>query len=47
MGSADVVENPNSLGFSVIVRHEHLFILYGHLKDLDPAVYVGKRVDAE
>jgi len=31
-------------GFSVIIRHEHLYVLYGHLIEVDPSIYVGKGI---
>jgi hypothetical protein len=42
-GSAAVVE---TVGYSIIVRHKHLFVLYGHLRELDSAIYVGAQVNA-
>jgi murein DD-endopeptidase MepM/ murein hydrolase activator NlpD len=43
-GSANVLENANNIGYSVIVRIGHLYVLYGHLKSVDPLIYVGKQV---
>jgi hypothetical protein len=31
-------------GFSVIIRHGHLYVLYGHLVSLDNGIWVGKGV---
>ncbi|MDX2136458.1 MAG: PA14 domain-containing protein [Chloroflexota bacterium] len=33
-------------GYSVIVRHGHLFVLYGHLRSLSNSVFVGAILDA-
>jgi len=33
-------------GYSVIVRHGHLYTLYGHLATVDPLIWVGKAVTA-
>jgi murein DD-endopeptidase MepM/ murein hydrolase activator NlpD len=40
-GSSNLVENP---GYSIIVRYGHLYVLYGHLREVDPSIYVGKQV---
>ncbi len=42
-GAAAVTE---TIGYSVIVRQKHLFVLYGHLRALDSAIYVGKQINA-
>jgi hypothetical protein len=42
-GAAAVTE---TVGYSVIVRYKHLFILYGHLRALNSEIYVGKQINA-
>lgn len=32
-------------GYSVIVRYGHLYVLYGHLLELDRSIYVGRLVN--
>lgn len=32
------------VGYAVIVRYGHSFVLYGHLGTIDPSIYVGKMV---
>jgi murein DD-endopeptidase MepM/ murein hydrolase activator NlpD len=41
-GSADI---DDATGYSVIVRYGHLYVLYGHLIEVDRFIYVGKTVD--
>jgi hypothetical protein len=41
-GSAGV--QVGQTGYSVIIRYGHLYVLYGHLRDLDPAIFVGAPV---
>jgi hypothetical protein len=41
-GSAEINEG---IGYSVIVRYGHLYVLYGHLIEVDSKIYVGIRVD--
>jgi hypothetical protein len=33
-------------GYAVIIRHGHLYVLYGHLKTISDAIWVGAPVDA-
>ncbi|MCC6976512.1 MAG: hypothetical protein IT322_21085 [Anaerolineae bacterium] len=32
--------------FAVVIRHGHLFVVYGHLMTVDPNIWVGKYVEA-
>jgi len=47
---ADYVYDTQTLkdiwGYSIIVRYQHFFVLYGHIKHLAQNVYVGAQVDA-
>ncbi len=42
--SDNSVETP---GYSVIIRHGHFYVLYGHLKEIDKNIWVGKNVNVE
>jgi murein DD-endopeptidase MepM/ murein hydrolase activator NlpD len=39
-------ENFDGKGYAVIVRHKDLYVLYGHLQNIDPSIYVGRKVSA-
>jgi uncharacterized repeat protein (TIGR01451 family) len=42
-GATTIMEG-DGLGYNVIIRHGHLFVLYGHLIELDNQIYVGRHV---
>jgi murein DD-endopeptidase MepM/ murein hydrolase activator NlpD len=47
-GSANLGYPPGTeyIGYSIIVRYKDLYVLYGHLQEIDTAIYVGKAVQA-
>jgi hypothetical protein len=36
----------DTTGYAVLIRHGHLYVLYGHLKTISDAIWVGAPVDA-
>jgi murein DD-endopeptidase MepM/ murein hydrolase activator NlpD len=45
-GSAYVNQQESIIGYSVIIRSGYLYILYGHLKSLEPNIWVGAKINA-
>ncbi len=46
-GAAYVNNSENATwGYTIIVRYDHFYVLYGHIKQIDLSVYVGKQVEA-
>jgi hypothetical protein len=45
-GSTDLTSGTGS-GYAVVVRYGHFYVLYGHLREVDPNLYTGAAVNRQ
>lgn len=45
-GAVTVTDPAEVLTYNVVIRYGSRYVLYGHIRELDPAIYVGKLVTA-